>query len=148
MAPRLQHRSGSLRTDPLSLFHSEYASDILEEFSMATCSPAPTPMSSKLAIDPLLDEPLDVNIFPFAFLLGKLLYYANMTRPDISACVSLLSRFINSPTSRHWEQAKRVLRYVSGTKDHCLYLLHSIHLSETPHSLMESIAAHVPVSSP
>jgi hypothetical protein len=83
-------------------------------------------MSSKLTIDPLLDHSLDVKLFPFASLLGKLLYYANMTRPNMSAAVSLLSRFMTSSTSRHWEQAKRVLRYVSGTKDHCLFFTTSI----------------------
>ncbi len=58
--------------------------------------------------------------FPFSSLIGKLMYCANMTRPDISAAVSFHSRFMSSPTERHWEMAKRVLRYVSGTKDYCL----------------------------
>jgi hypothetical protein len=99
---------------------SQYVHNILEHFGMSTCSPNSTPMAAKLSTDSLLDLPLDVKTFPFASLIGKLLYYANMTRPDISTSVSLLSRFMSSPTCRHWEQAKRILRYVSGTKDYCL----------------------------
>ncbi len=40
-----------------------------------------------------------------------------MTRPDISAVVSFIKRQMASPTARHWGQAKRVLRYLSGTMD-------------------------------
>ena len=66
------------------------------------------------------DSPLDVKAFPFSSLIGKLLYCANMTRPDITVAVNLLSRHMGSPTARHREQAKRVLRYVSWTKDYRL----------------------------
>ena len=43
-----------------------------------------------------------------------------MTRPDITVVLSLLSHHMGSPIARHWEQANRVLRYVSGSKDYCL----------------------------
>jgi hypothetical protein len=49
-----------------------------------------------------------------------------MFLPDILADVSLLNMFMTSPTSRHWEQGKRVLRYVFGTKDYCLTFTGSI----------------------
>ena len=104
----------------LTLGQSQYADDILSHFGMSSCHPSPTPMTSKLSSTDILDSPLDTKAFPFSSLIGKLLYCANMTRPDISAAVSYLSRFMSSPTERHWEMAKRVLRYVSGTKDYCL----------------------------
>ena len=31
--------------------------------------------------------------------------------------VSLISRFMESPKDSHWQARKRILRYVSGTKD-------------------------------
>ena len=64
-------RDRSART--LTLSQLQYASDILEQFGISTCSPAPTPMSSKPTTDPLLDFHLDVKLLPFASLLGKLL---------------------------------------------------------------------------
>ena len=39
---------------------------------------------------------------------------------DIAAAVSHLSRYMSHPTKRHWEQGKRVLRYLAGTIDYCL----------------------------
>jgi hypothetical protein len=112
----------------LTFSQSQYVEDILEHFGMSTCTPTSTPMAAKLSTDSLLDQPLDVKAFPFSSLIGKLLYCANMTRPDISASVSLLSRHMTSPTCRHWEQAKRILRYVSGTKHYCLTFSGSISL--------------------
>ncbi len=55
------------------------------------------------------------KIFNFAKLIGKLLYYSNYTRPDITMAANHISRYMTSATMRQWEQAKRVLRYVSGT---------------------------------
>ena len=110
----------------LTFSQSQYAEDILDQFDMSTCSSSPTPMSSKPTPDPFLNLPLNVKLFPSPSLLGKLLYNANMTRPDISVVMSLLSRFMTSPTFRHWEQAKRVLCYVYGTRDCCLTFTGSI----------------------
>ena len=85
----------------LAFSQSQYVADILEQFSMSTYSSSPTPMSAKPSADAILDQPFDVKMFPFASLLGKLLYCANMTRLDISTYVSLLSRHMSSPTWRH-----------------------------------------------
>lgn len=38
------------------------------------------------------------------------------TRPDITHAVSLLSQFNENPGLNHWKAAKRVLRYLKGTK--------------------------------
>ena len=43
--------------------------------------------------------------------------YLTATRPDIMYGVSLISRFMESPKDSHWQAGKRILRYVSGTKD-------------------------------
>jgi hypothetical protein len=44
--------------------------------------------------------------------------YASLgTCPDISFAVSTLSRFNANPGEAHWDAAKRVLRYLKGTRD-------------------------------
>ncbi|GFV10265.1 retrovirus-related Pol polyprotein from transposon TNT 1-94 [Trichonephila clavipes] len=47
--------------------------------------------------------------------------YANRTRPDISFVISYLSQFNHNPEKRHYNLAKRVLRYLMGSKDKKLF---------------------------
>nr|XP_017252055.1 PREDICTED: uncharacterized mitochondrial protein AtMg00810-like [Daucus carota subsp. sativus] len=54
-------------------------------------------------------------------LIGKLIYLT-ITRPDIAVIVHVLSQFIHSPTSVHFQAAKRVLRYLSSSKDQGILL--------------------------
>ena len=49
-------------------------------------------------------------------LIGSLMYLT-ATRPNLMHVVSLMSRFMASPTELHLQAAKRVLRYLKGTID-------------------------------
>ncbi|XP_031779661.1 secreted RxLR effector protein 161-like [Nasonia vitripennis] len=49
-------------------------------------------------------------------LIGALLYLAVNTRPDISASVTILSQYNKEPGTADWNEAKRVARYLHGTK--------------------------------
>ena len=82
---------------------------------MSNATIAGTPMATKQSMEPSTDF-IDKKLFPFAKFIGKLMYCSNCTRPDITMAVNHLSRYMTSATVRHWEQAKRVLRYLSGTK--------------------------------
>eukprot|EP00873_Tetraselmis_striata_P039364 jgi/Tetstr1/459628/TSEL_004984.t1 len=53
---------------------------------------------------------------PYQALVGSLLYAMVATRPDIAEAVSKLCRVMAKPEERHWQAAKRVLRYLKGTK--------------------------------
>lgn len=44
--------------------------------------------------------------------------YLTATRPHILYDLSVLSRFLNSPSELHIQDAKRVLRYITGTMDY------------------------------
>jgi hypothetical protein len=55
-------------------------------------------------------------------LVGSLLYIANTTRPDIAQAVGVLSRYRITPTTAHWNEAIRVLKYLKGTRDLVLVL--------------------------
>lgn len=41
-------------------------------------------------------------------------------RPDITYAVNRICQYMHSPTLRHWQAVKRILRYLNGTLDHCL----------------------------
>ena len=53
----------------------------------------------------------------YCALIGSLLYIANTTRPDIALAVGVLSRFRCTPTTSHWNEALKVLRYLKDTKE-------------------------------
>ena len=63
------------------------------------------------------EDELDVSRFPYARILGKLMFLAGMTRPDISCSVRELSRRTASPCMRHWRGLQHLLRYLAGTID-------------------------------
>ena len=63
------------------------------------------------------EEELDVSRFPYARILGKLMFLAGMTRPDISCSVRELCRRTSSPCTRHWRGLQHLLRYLAGTID-------------------------------
>ena len=69
----------------------------------------------------VVDSPEDdegraqMELYPYRQMIGKLMYLAICTRPDISQAVSELSRFNANPGVKHWESVVRVMRYLSGT---------------------------------
>ena len=96
-------------------------SDLLDEFMMDNCATVGTPLPAKTLDAASVESPtLDVKKFRYARLVGKLAYASNCTRPDISAAVNFLTRFMSKPTEYTWQLAKRVLRYVKGTIDYSL----------------------------
>lgn len=48
-------------------------------------------------------------------LIGSLLYLSVNTRPDITACISILSRKVAQPNEEDWNELKRVIRYLKGS---------------------------------
>ena len=54
---------------------------------------------------------------PYLSAIGALMYLATCTRPDIAFPVKLLARYSSTPTQRHWDDIKHILRYLKGTSD-------------------------------
>ncbi|OWZ15199.1 putative mitochondrial protein [Phytophthora megakarya] len=52
----------------------------------------------------------------FKSLVGSLLWIARCTRPDIAFAVQKATRRTHAPAVADWKLAKRVLRYLAGTK--------------------------------
>ncbi|XP_055527727.1 uncharacterized protein LOC129720289 [Wyeomyia smithii] len=55
-------------------------------------------------------------LVPFRELVGGLQFLAQCTRPDIAYAVNSVSSFSSNPGEAHLTAAKRILRYLKGTK--------------------------------
>eukprot|EP00253_Pinus_taeda_P028322 PITA_28322 len=93
---------------------ARYVNQVLSRFNMQKCKAAitPTVMGLKLSRE---DNSKDFDPSLYKSIVGSLMYLTT-TRPDIMYAVSLISRFIERPKEAHWQAAKRILRYVKGTK--------------------------------
>ena len=110
--------------DMMTLNQSLYVKKLLEKYNMSNCKPVSTPCIEKgSTLEGDDDEPCDVSNETYRSVVGSLNYIAVCTRPDIQWIVSLLSRFLNLPTTRtRWIALKRVLRYLKGTMHYALAL--------------------------
>jgi hypothetical protein len=93
---------------------ARYVNQVLSRFNMQECKAAitPTVMGLKLSRE---DSSKDFDPSLYKSIVGSLMYLT-ATRPDIMYAVSLISRFMERPKEAHWQAAKRILRYVKGTK--------------------------------
>jgi len=64
------------------------------------------------------NKDFDPNVYKS--IVGSLMYLT-ATRPDIMHAVSLISRFMERPKQTHFQAAKRILRYVKGTKKYGVF---------------------------
>ena len=58
---------------------------------------------------------------PYLSAIGAPMYLANYTRSDIVFSVNLLTQYSSTPTKRHYNGIKHVLRYLCGTCDMRLF---------------------------
>jgi hypothetical protein len=100
----------------LHLGQEAYVEGMLERYGMRDSKPVDTPMvDTPLAVAAAASTPTDVVLYQQ--LVGSLLFASNSTRPDITCAIGHLARAMQAPTSADMVAAKRVLRYLKGTKD-------------------------------
>lgn len=103
----------------ISLSQTALIDKILVTFRLSECSPVSTPMDPGLKLQrPSSSADHDAAAhLPYRALVGSLNYLAVGTRPDIAYAVQQLAQFLDCYASVHWEAAKRVARYLKGTRD-------------------------------
>ncbi len=108
----------------ITINQSEYAGKILERFNMQGCTTRRTPMESRQVQrrknkteENSESKHSEVKPkVPYREAIGSVQYLAGGTRPDIAYAVNVLSRSQVSPTLNDWEDVKRLLQYIKGTK--------------------------------
>ena len=92
---------------------------------MKNCSPSVAPILKGDRFDlnqcPKNDfEREHIKNIPYASAVGSLMYAQVCTRPDIAFAFGVLRRYQSNPGLNHWRDAKKVTRYLQGTKDYML----------------------------
>ena len=107
-----QHQGG------ITLSQKSYAERILEEAGMKDCDLAHTPMDSGLKLSKA-EEEKSIDATGYRRNIGCLRYLLH-TRPDLSYCVGVLSRYMQDPKESHGAAMKQCLRYLRGTTSYGL----------------------------
>ena len=116
-------REGELGAIQLS--QAPYVDQMLQRFHMQDAKPMDTPEAAGVILSRAdapgsEDERERMRSAPYLSLVGSLLYAAQCTRPDIAHAVAVLTRFCSDPGERHWHAAKRVLRFLKGTREQAI----------------------------
>jgi hypothetical protein len=97
-----------------------YVEKLLTKFQIGNDRPVVTPMDPSVKLSSA-DSPAtpedkeEMSQYPYATLIGTLMYLMTCTRPDIAYAVGFLCRFMSNPGKAHWLAATRVIRYLKGT---------------------------------
>ncbi|GBM27001.1 Retrovirus-related Pol polyprotein from transposon TNT 1-94 [Araneus ventricosus] len=101
---------------------SKCIENVLEKFNMQGAKTEKTPLGPSMKLTKEMcpkteAEKAEISSYPYRSLIGSLMYLAICTRHDICHIVSYLSQFNENPDMLHWTGAKRVLKYLKGTKN-------------------------------
>ena len=115
---------GRPRTGGYTISQRSYVREFVEQAGMKDAHGAAVPLASG-GVKELLD--MDPNLVHYLHspthyqhLVGKMMYAATGTRPDISYALSLLGRYNSKPSEESLTLAKHVIRYLSSHWNACL----------------------------
>lgn len=100
------------------MHQQKYICELLDKFEMNSCNSILNPSETNSKIDECNDEER-VDLTVFRQMVGSLRYLCN-NMPYICYSVSVISKFMHDPRKTHMIAAKRILRYVKGTKEYGL----------------------------
>lgn len=104
----------------IAIDQSQYINNVLDRFEMSNCNAVVTPMDLNQKVSASMcattnGEQQSMGKIPYREAIGCLLFAAQITRPDISYAVNVLSRYTINPGKAHWAAVKRIFRYLKGT---------------------------------
>ena len=96
----------------------KYTTSLLDEYGMADCHPVATPAApgTKLMKTPDGTTDPESAAFPYCELVSSLMWLSRTCRPDILYAVNQLAAHSRNPGPSHIVAAKRILRYLKGTR--------------------------------
>ncbi|KAF0731296.1 Reverse transcriptase Ty1/copia-type domain-containing protein [Aphis craccivora] len=96
------------------IHQSSYCKRILKRFNMEETKVLHITTDPQHSLDSNLSGSLEAGEVPYREAVGSLLYLSQITRPDITFAVNLVSRYLEKPLTIHWN-LKRIFKYLKGT---------------------------------
>ncbi len=104
--------------DSVTIFQGQYVNSILKRHGMENTNPVSTPMDPNVKLEPNEEEREPNHSNSYASLIGSLQYLTVATCPDIAYAVNWLAAYTANLSFDHHNAAKRVLRYLKGTRSY------------------------------
>ena len=102
----------------LTIAQTRYIESILERYGMQDANQVSTLLNKNIKLQSQAEDNTVANRSNrYVLLMGLLMYAAIGTHPNITYAVNKLCSFTSNPDPEHWTAAKRILRYLKGTKD-------------------------------
>jgi hypothetical protein len=112
---KVEQRPGRVR-----LHQEKYCNDVLKRFQHSDCKPISTPCEPNMHLTdadcPKLEDRDPEVVRNYQMLIGALMYLTCFTRGDCSFAVNQCARFMSNPGPSHVAAARRILRYLAGTR--------------------------------
>eukprot|EP00286_Rhodomonas_abbreviata_P014033 CAMPEP_0181339602 /NCGR_PEP_ID=MMETSP1101-20121128/29358_1 /TAXON_ID=46948 /ORGANISM="Rhodomonas abbreviata, Strain Caron Lab Isolate" /LENGTH=1796 /DNA_ID=CAMNT_0023450611 /DNA_START=148 /DNA_END=5539 /DNA_ORIENTATION=+ len=101
-----------------TLNQTQFIDTMLKRFNMDGCNPISTPAEPNAHLLKADQPSVPDKRFTrdYQRLVGGLMYLSSFTRPDISYAVNQCAKFMANPGPTHLTAAKRILRYLAGTR--------------------------------
>ena len=93
----------------------KYVKNVMSIFKMTNCKPIDTLVATSTKLSKQ-DQGSVVDPTLYKRLVG-ILMHLTAKRLDLMYDVSLISKFMEIPKSSHWQQGKRILRYITSTSN-------------------------------
>ena len=104
----------------LWMSQADYIGKVLQRFNMQDCKPSSTPMETNIDCLALKEgespKPFCESV-PYQEAVGCLIYLSQISRPDITYAVGIVSRFCKNFQKVHWTAVKRIMRYLKETQN-------------------------------
>lgn len=97
----------------LFLSQTKYINDLLHRVQMTSSKAVSTPAAVTHSKSTELTTAFSDTTL-YRSTLGRL-QYLSFTRPEIGYSVNKLAQYMHSPMVSHWQEVKRILRYLQGT---------------------------------
>ena len=100
----------------LFLHQATYVESLLKRLNIQECNSVKIPMVPYASQKSVRSDPEKLSL-SYRQIIGAVLFVANFTRPDVAYAVSYLARHQLDPQDIHWTLLKRLLQYLSGTRN-------------------------------